>query len=337
MRRWLTILAAGLGIAGLRAADWTVDAVSGDVQARRPGGEFAAVQAGQELALGTVLRTGGDGRATVKLDGRNSFVVVQDSTVRLEQKKAFLRPAGVRVVVENGRVESALPAWPAGRSYEVSSAAGAFLARGTAYAVDYKLGASGEFLGGASVSAGEVEYVTPECNVPSLTANGGMKVVRTVGKESVVLDLTAVGNDMTVVVGGKHRITVTAGTTVCIAVIQGQMGRFAAISVQHGVVKVGGQAVTPASGAVFIAGSSVLPSEKAGAFLDAARKEAGAYANLQLPGLTQEQIAALRAAQESAAQALYETAQQAGLLAMFGPPFIPERPIGPSLSPSGTP
>jgi hypothetical protein len=243
----------------------------------------------------------------------------------------------VRLTLEAGRVESALDDWPAGSGYEVASGAGAFIVRGTVFAVAYKLGPAGESIGGADVTVGEVEYACPECSVPSLTANGGMSVLRTVGIESVMLELTAIGNGFTVIVAGRHRISVAAGTTVRIGMAFRYMERFAALWVQQGVVTVGDRTVTPADRGAFISASAVLPNEGAIAFLEAVRTESGAHTQAQMPGLTAEQVAALAATQASGARAVVDKAVGAGVLPMYQPPFVPERPPSAPLSPSGTP
>jgi len=337
MKRYLVLWTAGLLGLALGAADLRIEAVSGDVQARGAVGGFAPAQVGTGLGLGAALRTGNDGRATVGAGSGNQVVVQPESALRVEAPEGAQGPVGVRLVLETGRVESALTHWPAGMRYEVASAAGTFVAHGTTFAVGYRLGPAGEFIGGTEVGAGEVEYIAPECSVPSLTAGGGMSVLRTLGLESVMLEITANGNGLTVVIAEKHRISVAAGTTVRIGMALRYLQRFAAIWVQQGVVTVGDQAVTPADRGVFIASNEVLPNEGGIAFLEAVRTESGAHAQAQLPGLTDEQLAALHATQQSGARAVIDSAVGAGVLPMYQPPFVPERPLSAPLSPSGTP
>jgi hypothetical protein len=333
MALWL----AGFWAVALGAAQVTLDAVSGDVQMRGAKGESVTAKVGDTLALGSTLRTGTDGQATAKVDTQNGFALRPSSMVRLEAPAARKANGGVKLVLEGGRIESDLPSWPAGQAYEVASGAGSFIARGTAFAVAYALGPKGESVGGTEVSTGEVEYVTPECTVPSVPANGGLSVVRTVGLESVLLELKAVGNGVTAVIGGKHRVSIPAGATVRIGMAFRYLDRFAAIWVQEGTAVVGGRTVTPGDRGVFIAGSQVLPNEGAGAFMEAVAAEAGAYAEAQLPGLSAEQLALLEATRQSAARALVDSAVGAGVLPMYQPPFVPERPLSAPMSPSGTP
>jgi hypothetical protein len=337
MKRRTALCLAGFWAAALGAAGLTIDTVTGDAQARGVKGEFAPAKVGDTLAVGSALRTGRDGRAGVKADTQNGFILQPDSMVRVEAPAGGRADGGLRLALEGGRIESALPSWAAGQSYEVATGAGSFVARGTAFAVTYALGPKGEFVGGAEVSAGEVEYVTPECTVPSVPANGGLSVVRTVGLDSVLLELKAVGNGVTVVIGGKHRVTVPAGATVRIAMAFRFLDRFAAVLVQEGTAVVGGRTVTPGDGGVFIAGSQVLPNAGAGTFMEAVAMEAGAYAEAQLPGLSPEQLAALDATRQSAARAMVDSAVGAGVMPMYPPPFVPERPLSTPLSPSGTP
>jgi hypothetical protein len=319
-----------------QAADFKVGSVSGDAQAKRPGLSYAPVKAGDAFGSGTALRTGTDGRIAAQFDAQNGFVAHPDTTVRVDGGAAAIQ-AGVRLALDTGRVESTLPAWPTAAVYEVVSAVGTFTARGTTFTTGYKMGALGEFIGDIAVIAGEVEFRAPECSVPSVTANGGMTVTRTVGLESVLMEITAGGNEITVVIADRHRISVAAGTTVRIGVALRYMTRFAAIWVQSGVVTVGSQAVTPADGALFVVETRVFPNGGGIAFMEAVRVEASANAQALLPGLTEEQIAELRTTQRSGARAVLDSAVGAGVLPMYQPPFVPERPISAPMSPSGTP
>lgn len=337
--RWVRMTGVGLmGVMALavRAADFTVGSVGGDAQAKQLGASYAPVKAGDAFGSGTVLRTGTDGRVVAQFNDRNGFVALPQTTVRVEGGVAS-GPSGVRLALESGRVESTLSAWPAATAYEVVSTVGSFKAHGTIFAAGYRLGAQGEFAGEAAVTGGEIEFVAPECSVPSVTANGAMNVTRTVGLESALIEITAIGNALTVVVGERHRISVAAGTTVRIGVALRYLTRFAAIWVQNGAVTVGERTITPADKAVFIEGTTVLPNGGGIAFMEAVRVESGAHAQSLLPGLTDEQLAALRATQRSGARAVIDSAVGAGVLPMYQPPFVPERPLGSDLSPSGTP
>jgi len=337
--QWVRRVSLGLASAtvlAVHAADFKVGSVSGDAQARRPGLGYAAAKAGDSYGSGTALRTGADGRIAAQFDAQNGFVVHPETTVRVDGGAAAIQ-AGVRLALDAGRVESTLPAWPPVAVYEVVSAVGTFAARGTAFTAGYKLGAKGEFVGDAAVAAGEVEFLAPECTVPSLTANGGMSVSRTVGLESVLIEITAHGNPITVVISDRHRISVAAGTTVRIGVALRYMKRFAAVWVQSGAVTVGSQTITPADGALFIVETRVLPNGGGIAFMEAVRVESSAHAQSLLPGLSEEQLAELRATQRSGARAVLDSAVGAGVLPMYQPPFVPERPISAPLSPSGTP
>jgi hypothetical protein len=320
----------------VHAADFTVGSVSGDAQAKRPGLSYAAVKTGDAFGSGTVVRTGADGRIAAQFDARNGFVALPETTVRVDGGAASIQ-AGVRLVLDSGRVESALTAWPAGVAYEIDSAVGTFTARGTAFATGYRLGPLGEFIGDAPVAAGEVEFAAPECSVPYVTANGALNVTRTVGLESVLIEITAGGNPLTVVVGDRHRISVAAGSTVRIGVALRHKKRFAAIWVQSGTAVVGDRSVTPGDKALFIDGNNVLPNGGGIAFMEAVRVESSAHAQSLLPGLTPERLAELRATQRSGARAVIDSAVGAGVLPMYQPPFVPERPISMDLSPSGTP
>ncbi len=339
LSRWVRL--ARLGVVGAmtlaaNAADFTVGSVSGDAQAKRLNLSYAPVKTGDACGSGTVLRTGAEGRIAAQFDALNGFVTHPETTVRVGGGAASIQ-AGVRLTLEAGRVESTLTAWPAASAYEVVGAVGTFSSRGATFNTDCKLGPLGEFNGEVAVAVGEVDFRTPECSVPSLTANGGMSVTRTVGLESVMLEITAKGNAVTVVIADRHRLGVAAGATVRIGVALRYMTRFAAVWVQNGVATVGSQAITPAERALFVVETRLLPNGGGIAFMEAVRVESSAQAQSLLTGLTGEQLAELRATQRSGARAIADSAVGAGVLPMYQSPFVPERPISASLSPSGTP
>jgi len=323
-------------VAGVRGADFSVTSVAGVVEAGKAGHELAAVKAGDTFGPGALVRTGKDGRLGGQIGARNAFVLQPETTVRVRDPEG-LRTSGLCLVLEQGRVESGLEAWPAGAVYQVRSAAGTFAAQGTAFAVGYRRGPEGQFIGGTEVTRGEVGFEAPECSVPSLTANGGLSISRTLGLESVLLEVTANGNALTLILGGRHRISVPAGSTVRIGMALRYTEVFAAVWVSNGSIQVGGQTITPADRALFISESAVLPNGGGIAFMEAVRVESGAHAQAQLPGLTAEQLAALQASQRSGARAVLDSAVGAGVLPMYQPPFVPERPISAPLSASGTP
>ena len=333
--RFLMVGWAATLIATAGAASFTVGRVSGDVMAGKNGGAPLAVKEGEAYSSGTTVVTGKDGRMVGQFDARNSFTVPPETSVRLQDPAEG--QTGVRLVLQGGRVESALEAWVPTHRYEVESAVGIFRVQGTAFAVSYRLGPLGEFIGGTEVSSGEVGYEAPECIIPSLTANGGVSVTRIVGLESVLLEITAIHHDLTVVIGGKHTIVMATGATVRLGVALRYLRVFAALQVLEGSVSVGQQVVAMGQRAVFISGTEVLPNEGAVAFLEAVRTESTAHAQTFLPGLTEEQLAALRETQRSGARAVLDSAVGAGVLPMYQPPFVPERPISAQLSPSGTP
>lgn len=332
---------AVLGVAwlcspGALAKTAAVSGVSGDARVSRQGAEFAAIAVGDAVGSGDVLRTGRDGRVTVQFDDRNRFEVMPETTVGLNGRNANARSA-TALNLTSGSVRSQLDQWPAGSAYEVRSSAGVFRAKGTAFDASYRVGPLGEFIGGAAVSQGEVAYESPELSVVAVTAGGSVSVTRVVGVDGVFYEIGAIGQAITIQVAGKHVIQVPAGSTVQIAIGVKHMDRFVAVAATTGSAQVGQQTLTPAMGALYVAGTTVLPNAGAPAYVDAVRTEATAYSQSLLPGLTPEQIAELRAIQRNAAVAIEDSAIGSGVLPIYHPPFVPERPIGMPLSASGNP
>lgn len=317
------------------ATSVTVSTVSGDVKASKGDAAPAAVSQGDSLSSGTTVHTGRDGRLTAAFDADNSIEVMPESVLKINGNSNGLR--GAVLVLEKGRVRSNLQSWPARKAYRVKTKAGAFKAEGTDFGTSYRLGPGGEFVGGTDVSQGEVSYTSPEMTISSITAGGGVSVERTVGVETVLLKVSAVGNAITIKVAGVHVIDLPAGSTILIAIRTATQGQAVAVKVVEGSATVGGTTLTPASGAVFIAGTEVLDRPNAEEFMNAVQAEASANAQAQLPGLTPEEIAKLKEQQQNAANDVRRYWVGGGFGPQFQAPFVPDRPIGFTLSPSGNP
>lgn len=313
------------------AASVTASSVSGDVKAAKGGATPAAVSQGDVLGSGMAIHTGRDGRLVGAFDADNSFELMPESIVELKGRN------NVTLNLKQGRVVSNLTSWPASRKYKVVTRAGTFEAEGTGFDSAFRVGPSGEFIGGTDVSVGEVSYSTPEVDIPSIVAGGGVSVTRTVGQDSIMLEITAKGNPLVLEVAGSHTFTLAAGATVRIAISLGDKDRFFGLAVTQGSATVGNRTLVPNDGAVYVAGTQVLPNGGASAFMNAVQVESSAYAESQLPGLTPEQLASLQAQQQSGAAAIREVVQGAGLAPVYNRPFVTERPVGLVLSPSGNP
>jgi hypothetical protein len=142
------ILGAGmLALAGtLSTRAETVKAVvvtvSGAAEAAAPGsGAFAPLQKGEELAVGTTIRTGGDGSAVITTTPGSAIKVGPDSNLRLNalafaktgdtvtQREAHLK-------LTSGVVSALIdPSTPKVTDFQVETPQGAAAARGTFYAV----------------------------------------------------------------------------------------------------------------------------------------------------------------------------------------------------------
>ena len=133
-----------LGSAALRAepVKVVVDTVSGAVEYAPPGsGEFLPLKKGQELAVGSTIRTGGDGTADIVTTPGSAIQVGNNSNLRLNAL-AFAR-TGSAVTERQAHIEltkgvvSALidPSTPKITDFQVQTPEGAAAARGTFYAV----------------------------------------------------------------------------------------------------------------------------------------------------------------------------------------------------------
>jgi len=323
-----------MAVLGVQAADFTISTASGDVQAGKAKDTLAAVAVGAAFKGATVLQTGPDGQVAASIDEKNGFRLHPDTRL-----KADIGGKASRVTLEKGAVTSTLDAWPAGKAYEVATPAGRVVARGTTFTVAYVLGPDGQRVATVDVAQGEVEFVTPEGSVPSLAANAGMTLSRTVGQESTMLTVTAKDAPLTLVLGDRHRITVAAGSTVRVAVPLRYIDRFVAVAVDSGSATVGSQALSAGSQPVYVAGAAVIPNADASALMAAVPAESSAFAQSQLPGLTDEQRTALLEAQRLGAQAIVAAVTDAGVLERKPLlPFVPgDRLFATPLSPSGTP
>ncbi|MBN2448815.1 MAG: hypothetical protein JXR77_00415 [Lentisphaeria bacterium] len=334
-----------LGMVSLAVAGWgiragadtvRISAASGEAEAARLGTAFAGVRVGDTFSPGVVFRTGRDGRLTADFDAANGFEVYPESTVELGTGRGN-GALGVKLVLKSGRIGSRLPSWPSSKAYSVTSAAGKFTVLGTEFDTAYRLGPAGEFVGGVDVKRGEVAYDSPEVNVPSVPAGGGTSITRIVGVDGVLLELTAIGKDLTVKVAAKHILGVSAGTTIRIAIGVDHKEQFIAVAVLQGKVGVGSSVLEPASGPLYVSGTTVLPNAGAPAYIDAVLTEATAHAQAQLPGLSDAELAQLEQIQQDGSAAINDSATGSGVLTIWNPPFVPDRPMGMPLSYSGNP
>jgi hypothetical protein len=141
---WLAIFMVGLGLTALPAdtVKAVVDTVKGRVEFAPPGSSsFSPLKPGQELAVGSTIRTGSDGTADITTTPGSVIQVGNDSNLRLNVL-AFAK-SGSAVTQREAHIEltkgvvSALidPSTPKITDFQVETPEGAAAARGTFYAV----------------------------------------------------------------------------------------------------------------------------------------------------------------------------------------------------------
>jgi hypothetical protein len=140
----LAVLMLGLGATTLRAAQVKalVDSVHGTVEFAPPGsGSFTPLKKGQELTVGSTIRTGSDGSADIITTPGSAIHLGNDSNLRLNAL-AFAK-SGSTVTQREAHLQltsgvmSALidPSTPKITDFQVQTPEGSAAARGTFYAV----------------------------------------------------------------------------------------------------------------------------------------------------------------------------------------------------------
>ena len=141
---WLTLLIIGFSAAVAQAetVKALVVAVQGTVEFAPPGsGSFSPLQKGQELSVGSTIRTGSDGTAQIETTPGSAIQLGNDSNLRLNAL-AFAK-SGSTVTQREAHIQltagvvSALidPSTPKVTDFQVQPPEGAAAARGTFYAV----------------------------------------------------------------------------------------------------------------------------------------------------------------------------------------------------------
>ena len=140
----LALFLMGLGVMSLQAetVKAVAETVKGTVEFAPPGSSsFSPLKKGQELAVGSTIRTGGDGTADIVTTPGSAIQVGNNSNLRLNAL-AFAR-TGSTVTERTAHLEltqgvvSALidPSTPKITDFQVQTPEGAAAARGTFYAV----------------------------------------------------------------------------------------------------------------------------------------------------------------------------------------------------------
>jgi len=140
----LVIFIIGLSVAALRAepVKAVVESVHGTVEFAPPGSSsFAPLKKGQELAVGSTIRTGSDGSADIMTTPGSAIQLGADSNLRLNAL-AFAKSGSTvtqreaHVQLTSGVVSALIdPSTPKITDFQVQTPEGSAAARGTFYAV----------------------------------------------------------------------------------------------------------------------------------------------------------------------------------------------------------
>ena len=143
-RALLAFLVIGLGATELRAdtVKAIVDSVHGTVEFAPPGSSaFAPLKTGQELEVGSTVRTGSDSSAIIRTTPGSAIKLGSDSNLRLNAL-AFAKSGSTvtqreaHLQLTSGVVSALIdPSTPKITDFQVQTPEGAAAARGTFYAV----------------------------------------------------------------------------------------------------------------------------------------------------------------------------------------------------------
>jgi len=136
------ILVLGVGALHADMVEALVDTVSGSVEFAPPGsGSFAPLKKGQELAVGSTIRTGGDGQADITTTPGSAIHLGPDSNLRINAL-AFAKSGSTvtqreaHLQLDSGVVSALIdPSTPKVTDFQVQTPEGSAAARGTFYAV----------------------------------------------------------------------------------------------------------------------------------------------------------------------------------------------------------
>jgi hypothetical protein len=140
----VTLLISGLGFAGLHAepVKAKVESVHGTVEFAPPGSSsYSPLKQGQELEVGSTIRTGSDGTADIMTTPGSAIQLGNDSNLRLNAL-AFAKSGSTvtqreaHLQLSSGVVSALIdPSTPKITDFQVQTPEGAAAARGTFYAV----------------------------------------------------------------------------------------------------------------------------------------------------------------------------------------------------------
>jgi hypothetical protein len=136
------IFVVGCGALCAETVKATVDTVKGTVEFAPPGsGSFAPLTKGQELAVGSTIRTGSDGEADITTTPGSAIHLGPDSNLRINAL-AFAKSGGTvtqreaHLQLDSGVVSALIdPSTPKVTDFQVQTPEGSAAARGTFYAV----------------------------------------------------------------------------------------------------------------------------------------------------------------------------------------------------------
>jgi hypothetical protein len=140
----MILLMAGLGCTSLHAepVKAKVNSIQGAVEFAPPGsGSFSPLKEGQELEVGSTIRTGSDGTADITTTPGSAIHLGNDSNLRLNalafaKKGSTVTQREAHLQLTSGVVSALIdPSTPKITDFQVQTPEGAAAARGTFYAV----------------------------------------------------------------------------------------------------------------------------------------------------------------------------------------------------------
>jgi hypothetical protein len=326
---------------------FTATGVKGDVVVALPAvkGENPA-QKGNAYPAGTRVETGVSSSLDAMLSDKNVFTVEPETAVQMIQTSQEDKASAVCLVLGLGKVSVDLADYPQDVGFQVKSPLGRYTVVGTEFTVSYATESPAREIGVLTVVRGEVVYEGDDLEAAAVTAGGELVVVRERGKDSTYYEVTANGRPVLLTVSDRHRVALSANSTVRIGVDDVHSGSFIAIAVTAGSARVGDQTLGPAGGAVFVRQDTIVDQEGAAEYLSAVEQSATTYSQMQQGGLTDEEISQLNQAYQDA-QSIVDEGANGVLDQVFRPPYVitpigppaiePQSPSGASLPPSTQP
>jgi hypothetical protein len=144
---WATGVVSSVFVAALplHAADTLARIVSlqGEVKVSNNGGSFQAATIGQEVSVGSILRTGAGARAVITPSEGTQVNVGQNTTFKVEELTSKNARKRTQIELRSGRVTALIdPKYSRSTDFRIRTPSGVAAARGTVYEVGVENGAT---------------------------------------------------------------------------------------------------------------------------------------------------------------------------------------------------